>query len=197
MNRLSKPVSCSSVSRFCAESVRHPFLSSNFMSSEVSETTPPEPDSDPAPDLGFDIESPVTPREDDVYATSLDNAVSAAKCADEMRAKDIVVLDLTALTSIVDFFVIATATNQRQMHAIADEVNRLLKRDRGNARLNVEGYRTEGNWLLTDYGDVVVHVFTAPGRELYDLEQLWADAPRIEWNPAIDEAAAPGADSTT
>lgn len=165
------------------------------MSSDVSETTPPE--SDPAPDLGFDIESPVTPREDGVYATSLDNAVSAARCADEMRAQDIVVLDLTALTAIVDFFVIATATNQRQMHAIADEVNVLLKRDRGNARLNVEGYRTESNWLLTDYGDVVVHVFTAPGRELYDLEQLWADAPRIKWNPTADEAAAPNVDSTT
>ena len=64
----------------------------------------------------------------------------------------------------------------------AHEVNRLLKRERGNARLNVEGYRTEGNWLLTDYGDVVVHVFTAQGRELYDLEQLWADAQRVEWN---------------
>ena len=83
------------------------------------------------------------------------------------------------------------------MHAIADEVNLLLKRDRGNARLNVEGYRTEGNWLLTDYGDVVVHVFTAPGRELYDLEQLWADAPRIKWNSTADDVAAPNVDSTT
>ncbi len=165
------------------------------MSSDFSETTPLEPD--PVPDLGFDIKSPVTPRDDDIYATSLNNAVSAAKCAEEMRAKNIDVLHLTTLTALVDFFVIATATNQRQMHAIADEVNLLLKRDRGNARLNAEGYRTEGNWLLTDYGDVVVHVFTAPGRELYDLEQLWADAPRIKWNPAADEAAAPNVDSTT
>jgi ribosome-associated protein len=130
---------------------------------------------------GFDTESEVAPRSGETYSASLDNALAAARCADELRGQNIVVLDLTSLTSIVDFFVIVTATSNRQMHAIADEVNRLLKRDRGNARLNVEGYRTEGNWLLTDYGDVVVHIFTESGRALYDLEQLWADAKRIEW----------------
>ena len=90
-------------------------------------------------------------------------------------------LDLTGITSIVDFFVIATGTSHRQMHAIADEVNRKLKREDGNRRLNIEGYRTAGNWILTDYGDVVLHVFTVEGRALYNLEQLWADAPRIDW----------------
>ena len=84
-------------------------------------------------------------------------------------------------------FVVITATSQRQMHAIADEINRLLKRDRGNPRLNIEGYRTAGNWLLTDYGDVVVHVFTAEGRTLYDLEQLWADAQRIQWHEKSED----------
>ncbi len=67
------------------------------------------------------------------------------------------------------------------MHAIADEVNRKLKREDGNRRFSIEGYRTEGNWILTDYGDVVLHVFTAEGRLLYNLEQLWADAKRIDW----------------
>jgi len=132
-------------------------------------------------DDGFDTESSVAPRTDETYSASLDNALAAARCADELRGVDIVVLDLTPLTSIVDFFVIVTATSNRQMQAIADDVNRLLKRDRGNARLNAEGYRTEGNWLLTDYGDVVVHIFTESGRALYDLEQLWADARRVEW----------------
>ena len=159
-----------------AESLRHSFFSSRPMSSELSETTKPDADFD------FNIDSTLVPRDADKYAVSLDNARSAARAADELRGQDIIVLDLTALTSIVDFFVVVTATSNRQMHAIADEVNRLLKRDRGNRRLNAEGYRTEGNWLLTDYGDVVVHVFTAEGRKLYDLEQLWADAPRIDWN---------------
>jgi ribosome-associated protein len=67
------------------------------------------------------------------------------------------------------------------MHAIADEVNRKLKHEDGNRRVSIEGYRTEGNWILVDYGDVVLHVFTPEGRQLYNLEQLWADAPRIDW----------------
>ncbi len=121
------------------------------------------------------------PRSKELYAQSRANAVAAASIADQLRGQEILVLDLTGVTSIVDFFVIATGTSNRQMHAIADEVNRKLKREGGSRRLNIEGYRTEGNWILTDYGDVVLHVFTAEGRALYNLEQLWADAPRIDW----------------
>ena len=120
-------------------------------------------------------------RSKELYAVSRANAVVAASIADQLRGQEILVLDLTGITSIVDFFVIATGTSHRQMHAIADEVNRKLKREDGNRRLSIEGYRTEGNWILTDYGDVVLHVFTAEGRALYNLEQLWADAPRIDW----------------
>lgn len=120
-------------------------------------------------------------RSKELYAVSRANAVVAASIADQLRGQEILVLDLTGITSIVDFFVIATGTSHRQMHAIADEVNRKLKREDGNRRLSIEGYRTEGNWILTDYGDVVLHVFTAEGRALYNLEQLWSDAPRIDW----------------
>lgn len=116
-----------------------------------------------------------------LYAASLANACTAARIADDLKGHKIVVLDLTKVTAIVDFFVIVTAGSRRQMHAIADEVNRKLKREDGNQRISMEGYRTEGNWILTDYGDVVLHVFTAEGRELYQLEQLWADAQRIDW----------------
>ena len=121
------------------------------------------------------------PRSKALYATSLANAIAAAQIADQLRGQNIQILDLTGITSIVDFFVIATGTSQRQMHAIADEVNRKLKHEDGNRRISIEGYRTEGNWILTDYGDVVLHVFTPDGRLLYNLEQLWADAPRITW----------------
>ena len=125
------------------------------------------------------------PRSKELYAVSRANAVAAASIADQLRGQEILVLDLTGVTSIVDFFVIATGTSHRQMHAIADEVNSKLKREGGNRRLNIEGYRTEGNWILTDYGDVVLHVFTTEGRALYNLEQLWADAPRIDWKAEV------------
>lgn len=128
-------------------------------------------------------EAPVT-RSPELYRSSLANAVAAARIADELRGQDIVVLDLTAVTAIVDFFVIATGNSRRQMHAIADEVNRKLKHEDGNRRISIEGYRTEGNWILTDYGDVVLHVFTPEGRKLYNLEGLWGDAPRIDWQAA-------------
>lgn len=132
-------------------------------------------------DMTFDDEFDQVPRDDDLYERSLTNALTAAKCADEMRAKDIVVLDMTKIASIVDFFVIATGTSRRQLHAIADEVNRQLKGEEGNTRLGIEGYRTEANWILVDFGDVVLHVFTEEGRQLYDLENLKADAERIDW----------------
>lgn len=142
---------------------------------------------DVPPDPTWDSETVTVPRDDDVYRRSLINAALAARCADEMRAKDIVVLDMTRIASIVDFFVIATGTSRRQMHAIADEVNRRIKGEQGNERLSIEGYRTEGHWILMDFGDVVLHVFTEEGRELYDLENLKADAERVDWqNVSID-----------
>lgn len=124
-------------------------------------------------------------RTPELYAASLANACTAARIADELRGKRIVVLDMTEQTSIVDFFIIVTGTSSRQLHAIADEVNRKLKHEDGNRRLSIEGYRTGGNWILTDYGDVVLHVFTPEGRQLYALEQLWADARRIDWRTGL------------
>lgn len=130
-------------------------------------------------------------RSEALYRSSLSNACIAAAICDDLKGQNIVVLDLTRITSIVDFFVIVTGNSRRQMHAIADEVNRKLKHEDGNRRISIEGYRTEGNWILTDYGDVVLHVFTAEGRSLYNLEQLWADAPRIDWKAAMPTSGIP------
>ena len=145
--------------------------------------TPAITDEDPEAEIDrtFDTPTVTVPREAGLYRRSLQNAVIAARCADEMRARDIVVLDMTRIASIVDFFVIATGTSRRQMHAIADEVNRKLKGEGHNERLGMEGYRTEGNWILMDFGDIVLHVFTEEGRDLYDLENLKADAERVDW----------------
>ena len=168
------------------------------MTENSSETTLPDSASDvsdvppEAVDDHADSQPAAVPRNPAAWNAALENAVAAARCADELRGQDIVVLNLTKLTSIVDFFVIVTASSRRQMHAIADEVHRVLKQERGSQRLGAEGYRTEANWLLTDYGDVVVHVFTEDGRALYDLEQLWADAERIDWQaPQPDGSGGP------
>jgi ribosome-associated protein len=90
-----------------------------------------------------------------------------------------VVLDLTHVTPVFDYFVISTGNNPRQMHAIAEEVNRVMK-ELGSQRIGVEGYESS-TWILQDYGDIVLHVFLPESRETYDLEHLWADAKQIDW----------------
>ncbi len=104
-----------------------------------------------------------------------------ARVADECRARDVRILDLTEVTPVFDFFVICSGNTRRQMHAVAEEVDRAMK-ERGSKRIGVEGYDT-GNWILQDYGDVVLHVFTDETRETYDLEGLWADAKIVDWQP--------------
>jgi len=115
--------------------------------------------------------------------SALQHAVMAAKAADDFRGKDIVVLDLTPITAIFDYFVIATATSGRQAEAIAEEVNRVMK-ECGNRRLGLEGQET-GSWILQDFGDIVLHVFTPDAREMYDLEHLWGDAKRVDWQSLV------------
>lgn len=78
-----------------------------------------------------------------------------------------------------DYFIIATATNQRQSNAIAEKIRILMKRE-STRRRNIEGKDSE--WILGDYGDIVLHIFTEEARELYDLERLWADAKKVDWH---------------
>jgi ribosome-associated protein len=93
------------------------------------------------------------------------------------KAVGVVVLDVHDLTSLADFFIICSGKSNRQVSAIADHVQRELK-TAGIRPLSVEGAR-EGHWVLMDYGYVVIHVFYEPVRHFYDLEGLWADAPRV------------------
>ena len=107
--------------------------------------------------------------------------LAAQACAD-LKGKDSIVLDMTQVTPIVDFFVVTTATSGRQMRAIAEDVEQLMKNRGSRPRVGVEGRDSE-TWILQDYGDIVLHVFSREGRELYDLEHLWADAPVTDWQP--------------
>lgn len=116
-------------------------------------------------------------------AGGLPLALAAARVAADNRGQDITVLDLRGVTPICDFFVLATGTSRRQLHAISEEIDHKLEDELGDVRLGREGY-DESHWILLDYGDVVVHLFDEPTRRFYDLEGLWGDAKKVEWNPS-------------
>jgi ribosome-associated protein len=106
-------------------------------------------------------------------------AVKCAKIADEKKAQNIVILDVDKISSITDYFVICSAINERQLHAIADEIDKQMKKI-SVTKYGMEGYR-EAKWVLIDYGDFIVHIFEKEIRSYYDLELLWGDAPKVEW----------------
>ncbi|MBF0911747.1 MAG: ribosome silencing factor [Atopobiaceae bacterium] len=113
--------------------------------------------------------------------TSLELAKVAAIAADQKKAEDILVLDLTELSDVCDYFVICTGSNARLADAIVDEVREKVRTNCELKPLSTEG-RDGLNWILIDYGSVVVHVFQPETRAYYRLERLWADAPRIAMN---------------
>ncbi len=102
--------------------------------------------------------------------------------ADEKKAQEIVILDVRDQLQIADFFVIGSGSNKKQVQAVADHIDRAMK-DKGVSRLGIEGYAA-GWWICLDYGGVVVHIFREATRRYYDLEFLWADARRLEWQRA-------------
>jgi len=103
----------------------------------------------------------------------------AVRCAAEKKAIDIKVLDLRQIATFTEYFVIASGSNQRQVQAISDEITEQLKKQIGTRAIRVEGYST-GEWVLIDFGDFIVHVFSNDAREFYDLERLWLDAQKVE-----------------
>lgn len=121
-----------------------------------------------------------------------DWAVTAARAADEKKAIEPVVLDVNEILAITDFFVIASANNDRLVETIVEDVEARVKEAGGPAPLRIEGL-SDRQWVLMDYGDLVVHVFLDEVRRFYDLERLWADAPRVEWGEHGAAQPAPAA----
>jgi ribosome-associated protein len=115
--------------------------------------------------------------------TSLEQARRIAALAQEKLADDIVVLDMRSECTFTDYFVIVTGRNPRQTVAIWDEVHEKLKQEARLIPRSVDGVR-EGTWILADYLDVVLHVFTPEAREYYKLEELWGDLPEVELEAA-------------
>ena len=107
----------------------------------------------------------------------------AAVAADEKLGKDTVLLDVGALVGITDVFVITSGSNYRQVRAIIEEIQEQMLLLDGPKPQTIEGreYQEGSIWVLMDYGGFIVHVFDEETRDLYDLERLWNDCPRIEW----------------
>lgn len=117
--------------------------------------------------------------------SALQRACLAAKVAAENKGRDIVVLDMRPCTPLYDFFIISTGTSRRQIHTVAEETDAAL-RAVGDVRLGIEGYEAS-KWVVQDYGDIVIHVFDPDTRDYYKLEELWADAPRVDWQRELEE----------
>jgi len=115
---------------------------------------------------------------------AISRAALAAKTAADNKGQDVQVLDLRGITPIFDFFVIATGASRRQVHTIVEEVDAAL-RGVGDERMGVEGYDVS-KWVVQDYGDIMVHVFDPDTRDYYKLEELWADAKKVDWEDELD-----------
>jgi ribosome-associated protein len=119
-------------------------------------------------------------------------AVAAADAADDIKATDLAILDVADLLALVDVFVLATASSDRQLRAVGDRIEERL-RGMDRKPLRREGTPDAG-WVLLDYGDVVCHLFSAEQRDFYALDKLWSDVPRRD--PATGEPLEPGATAT-
>ena len=109
-------------------------------------------------------------------------ALLAAEVCDEKKAKEIIVLDVRKITSISDYFIVCSTSNERQARAIADDL-RVRMKELGKREMGVEGIE-DARWVLQDFGDIVLHIFHESQREFYDIEGLWADAKQVRWKKA-------------
>ena len=151
-----------------------PYLPRRARLHEVQDDVPPEAISRSSPE-----------RQEQALAL----AKTCARIAEENRARDIVLLDLRQSTPLFDFFVVITAPSRRQLNAIISEIDHEMKQ-RHEYKIGIEGSE-EGRWTLIDYGDFVVHVFSEDAREFYAIEDIWGDAPQIEWRDEDASSSSP------
>lgn len=108
-------------------------------------------------------------------------ALLAARTADEKKGDDIVVLDVGDVLAIAGWFVVVSASNSRLVEALAEDIEAAAKDDLERSPVRTEGHR-EKQWVLLDFGDVVVHVFHQEMRDFYEIERLYGDVPRVKWS---------------
>jgi ribosome-associated protein len=107
-------------------------------------------------------------------------SIQSARHLANTRCQNVVVLDMQGLSPITDFLVIGTGTSPRQMRSVLDELEEIAAPD-GHQKLSRSG-DDSGQWIVIDFVDVVVHLFSPEARNYYDLDNLWGDAPRVEWD---------------
>lgn len=108
-----------------------------------------------------------------------DDLLDAVRGAQAKQAEDLRIFDLRSVTSLTEYFFLCSGSNQRQNQAISDEILRVLKEGSGRLPMGVEGYE-KADWILMDYGDFIVHIFSEDARKYYDLERLWRQAKECE-----------------
>ena len=119
---------------------------------------------------------------------SVARARVAVEAAAEKKGSDLAILDVADVLSIIDMFVLVSASNVRQVRTIVDEVEKALTEHDGSKPNSVEGLG-DASWVLLDYGDMVVHVFLDETRAYYDLDRLWGDVPRLDASVSVSQAA--------
>lgn len=112
--------------------------------------------------------------------TSTEFAIEVARLASQSHCHQVVVLDVRGLCNITDYFVLVTGTSNRQMQSVGEEASELAEQ-RGYQSKCETGQET-GSWVVVDFFDVILHLFVQETREFYDLDGLWADAPRVTWD---------------
>lgn len=110
--------------------------------------------------------------------TSKEAAKIAVDAMEEKKAEDIRIIEISGITTIADYFIIASGSNINQVHAVSDRIEELLAQN-GIRPRQIEGYEN-ANWVLMDYGDVIVHIFDKENRLFYNLERIWRDGKQIE-----------------
>jgi ribosome-associated protein len=145
----------------------------------VAGTSPPGPDQRRSPAIA--TQRSIIPHSDKKRAEqSRKFAVEAARMASNTRGQDVVLLDVSSISPVTDYYVIVTGTSTRQMRAVVDEIADMAVEQFEMKPLAHSGYEGE-QWILSDYVDVIVHVFSGEARTFYDLDNLWGDAKKIDW----------------
>ncbi|MGB8509456.1 MAG: ribosome silencing factor [Pyrinomonadaceae bacterium] len=154
---------------------------------ETNKRTEETPDDEAVADEATLLETAATGGTGDAVEGLDERMMTALRAASDKKALDLVALDLRAIASFTDFFLIAGGTNVRQVQAIADAVVEKLK-EMKKRPARIEGYNS-AEWVLLDYGDFIFHIFEDKARRFFDLERLWRDATRVTLPPEIAPAA--------